>query len=87
MSKKCKNGLRILNYNEHFLILASAATGYISVSAFASLLAIPIEITSSTIWIKFYAITVEIKKARFIIKKKKKHDNIVLLGKTRLNSM
>ena len=72
MSKKCKNGLRILNYNEHFLILASAATGYISVSAFASLLGIPIEITSSAIWIKFYAITVGIKKARFIIKKKKR---------------
>ena len=34
-----------LNYNEHFVILASAVTGCISISAFASLLSIPIVIT------------------------------------------
>ena len=34
-----------LNYTDHFLILASAVTGCISISAFASLLSIPIVIT------------------------------------------
>ena len=39
MSRKHKKICITLNYIEHFLILASAITGYISISAFASLLA------------------------------------------------
>ena len=42
-----------LNYAEHCLILASATTGCISISAFASLLGIPIGITSSALELKF----------------------------------
>ena len=34
MSRKNKKVCTTLNYIEHFLILASAITGYISVSAF-----------------------------------------------------
>ena len=49
MSKKHKKICTTLNYSEHFLILASAVTGYISISAFASFLGIPIRMTSSTI--------------------------------------
>ena len=40
---------RKLNYIEHFLILAFTITGCISISTFASLLGIPIGITSSAI--------------------------------------
>ena len=39
--------LQILNYIEHFFILASLITGYISVPALVSLIGIPIGITSS----------------------------------------
>ena len=49
MSRKHEKVCTTLNYIEHFLILASAITGCISISAFASLLGIPIEITSSAI--------------------------------------
>ena len=49
MSKNYKKVCETLNYFEHFLILVSAATGCISISAFASLLGIPIRITSSVI--------------------------------------
>ena len=42
MRKKRKKFSAILNYIEHFLILASAVTGCISISAFASLLGIMI---------------------------------------------
>ena len=45
MSRKHKNVCATLNYIEHFLILAYTATGCISISAFASLIAIPIVIT------------------------------------------
>ena len=46
MSRKLKKVCTTLNYIEHFLILASTITGCISISAFASLLGIPIEITT-----------------------------------------
>ena len=61
-------------------------TGCISISAFASLIGISIGITSSAIGLKLLAITAGIKKYKSIIKKKKKkHDKIVLLAKSKLN--
>ena len=56
---------------EHFLILISTITGCIS--AFASLLGIPIGITSSAVGLKTSAITEEIKKYRLIIQKRKRN--------------
>ena len=57
------------NYIEHFT-LASTITGCISISAFASLTNIPIEITSSAIGLKICVIAAEIKKYKSTIKKK-----------------
>ena len=75
MSKKHKKVCTTLNYIEHFLILGSTITGCVSISAFASLVGIPIGIASSTIGLKICVITAEIKKYKSIIKKKrKKHD-------------
>ena len=51
-----------LNYVEHFCVLSSAVTGYISVSVFISLLGILIGSTSSAIVVKISAITTRIKK-------------------------
>ena len=52
------------------------------------LLGIPIGITSSAIGSKICARAAGIKKYRSIIKKKKKkHDKIVLLAKSKLNSI
>ena len=49
---------------------------------------IPIEITSSSIGLKICAIASGIKKYKSIIKKeKKKHDKIVFLAKSKLNSI
>ena len=83
--RKHKKVCTTLNYIEHFLILVSTITGCISMSAFSSLLGIPIGSTSSAIGLKFCAITAEIKKYKSIIKKQK-HDKIVLLAKSNLNS-
>ena len=83
-----KRFVQFVNYIEHFLILASTITGCVSISAFASLIGIPIGITSSAIGLKICAITAGIKKYKSIIKKKKKkHDKIVLLAKSKLNSI
>ena len=49
MSKKQKNVCTTLNYFEDFLILASTVSGCVSISAFASLVGIPIRIMSSAI--------------------------------------
>ena len=51
------------------------------------MLGVPVGITSSEIGLKIYAITAGIKKYKSIIKKKKKkHDRVVLLAKSKLNS-
>ena len=44
---KYKRVCTSVNYIEHLLILASAVTGCVSISAFASLVCTPIEITNS----------------------------------------
>ena len=88
MSKRHKKVCTNLNYIEHFLIVASKITGCISISAFSSLIGIPLGITSFAIGLKICAITAGIKKYKSIIKKnKKKHDKIVLLAKSKLNSI
>ena len=87
MSRKHKNVCTTLNYIEDFLISASTNTARISITAFASLLDILTGITSSAIRVKTCAIAVGIKKYRSIIKKKKKnHDKVVLLAKSKSNS-
>ena len=78
MTEKYKKTCKYLNYVENLLILVSTVTAWVSISAFASLVTIPVGITSSAVGIKNCAITVGIKTYKLIIKKKKKHDKIVL---------
>ena len=88
MSKKHQKVCRVLNYIDHSFIVISAITGCVSISAFASLVRIPIGIASSTIGLTICVINAGIKKYKSIIKKrKKKHDKIVLLAKSKLNSI
>ena len=89
MNIKYEKVCTTLNYIENVLVLASAITGCISVSAFASfLLLTSIGITSSVIKLKTGAIAAKIKKYKLTIKKRKqKHEKIVLLAKSRLNSI
>ena len=57
------------------LILVSTVTDCVSISALASLVCVPVGITSSAVGIKICAITAGIKNYKSIIKKKKKkHD-------------
>ena len=64
-----------LNHIEHLLILASAVTGCVSNSAFASLLGVFIGTASFAVESKICAITAGIKKHKSIIKKKKNKYN------------
>ena len=88
MKEKYKKTCKYLNYVEQILILVSTVTGCISISASASLVAVPVGITSSSLSRNISAITAGIKKYKSITKKKKKKlDTIVLLGKNKSNTI
>ena len=86
LSERYKKTCKYLNHVKHLLILASTITICVSISAFTSLVCVPVGITSSAVGIKICAITAGIKNFKSIIKKKKE-DEIVLLGKTKLNTI
>ena len=87
MSKRDKKVCATLNYIEHIIILVSTITRCILISAFASLIGIPIGITRYSIGLKIYAIAAAVyKNYKSIAKKKKnKHGKIELLPKSKLN--
>ena len=88
MSNKHKNICGILNNIECLLILVSTVTGCVSISAYVSLVGIPVGIASSVVGLKICVKTTGIKKYKSIIKKKKKkHDKIVLLAKSKVNNI
>ena len=88
MRKKYKKVSRVPSFIEKVLILASAVTEYASISALASLVGSFVPILSSALELKIWAQTAWAKTYKSIIKKKiKRHDKIVLLSKTKLNSM
>ena len=64
------------------LILVSTVTGCLTISAFASLVCVPVGITSSVVGIKICTIAAWMKNYKSVIKKKKKkHDKIIFLEK------
>ena len=77
MTNKRLNVYRVLNYIEHLLILVSIVTGCISNFDFASLVSIPIAVTSPAVGLKICVITSGIKK----------HKSVLLLAKSKLNGI
>ena len=72
-----------MNYIEHLLIVIFTITGCVSISAFAFLVGIHIEIMNSAVGLKVCAVTAGTRKYKSTIKKKKKrHDKIALLAKS-----
>ena len=85
MSNKNKKICVTLNYIECILTLVFTV---FTISPFASFVNIPTGCMRSTFGLNIFAIIARIKKYKTIIKKKKKkHDEIVLLAKTKLNSI
>ena len=71
MSRKRKKVCASLNHFKDFLFLASAITGCISISSFASLISSPIRVTDSIKGLKTCAIAAGIKRYKSIVKKRK----------------
>ena len=88
VTDKYKKTCNYLNYVEHLLISVSTVTGCVLISAFTSLVCVPVGITSFAVGTKICTITAGIKKYNSIMKKKKKKNNkIVLIGKDKLNTI
>ena len=86
ISEKHEKVSRPLKYFEYFLVFISAVSACVSISTFASIVAVPVGIASSAIGTKI-CITGGIKKYQSTInKKRKKHNKIVLLAKTKFNT-
>ena len=80
--------MQALNYFGHFLISVSVVSGCVSISAFALSVGVPVDITSFALGLKICTITAGIKKYKSIIKTKmKNHNKVVLLAKTKLNTI
>ena len=75
MSKKLSKYISFFNYFEKSLIILSVASGSISIASFATVIGIPIGIRSSK------------KLLKATINKEKKHQKIVMLATSKLNSI
>ena len=87
MSKKYEKDCRVWSHIEYLLMLIFAVTGYVSISAFASLVGILVGIMSSAIELKICVIISGIKYKFIIKKKKKRYDKKVLWTKSKVNKV
>ena len=78
----------VFKYIEKLLILVPAGTRCVSVFALASWIGIPIGIGSATVAKRVCAIAAINEKSKSVIKKKvEKHDKIILLLRTKFNTI
>ena len=74
--RSTKKNFGVFSYNEHIIALVSTVTGCVSISAFASLVSIPVGITSSAVVVKICCvITAGIKNNKSIIRKRRENLN------------
>ena len=84
MPSRCK----VLNYLDHFLVFVSIIMNYVTTSVWASLVGVPVGTAGFTAGLRIFSFTSGIKKYKSTIKKKrKKHDHVVLLAKTKLSTI
>ena len=70
------------------MIVLSVTTGGVSIASFATVIGIPIEITSASLSFAFSLCTELVKKLlKATRNKKKKHNKIVMLARSKLNSI
>ena len=87
MSEMHEKGCRVLSFIDYSLIAISTVTGCVFISAFSSLVDIPIGITSSQLDYNLCNNHRNKKEKTIITKKKKNHDKIALLAISKLNSI
>ena len=88
MSKKLSKYIVAFDFIHKTLIVLPATSGGISIISFTSVIGIPAEITNASFTLIFsLAIRIIKKLLKVTRKKKKKHNKIVILAKSKLNSI
>ena len=88
MSKNISKYIASFEYFDKSLIVLSVATGSISIASFATAIGAPAEIMSAGFSLAFSITKGFVKKfLKTIRNKKKKHNKIVMLARSKLNSI
>ena len=88
MSKRLSKDIASFNYFDNSLIVLSVTTGSVSTASFATVIGAPVGIVSASFSLAFAVSTGIIKKLlKTTTNKKKKHNKIVMLARSILNSM
>ena len=86
--KKLNKYVTVFDYIEKILIVLSATSGGVSINSFTSIIGAPVGIASSSFTLIFSLATGIVKKLLNITRnKKKKHDKILMLAKSKLNNI
>ena len=87
-SKTLSKYVAAFDYIDKILIVLSATTGGVSICSFTSIVGAPVGIASASFTLIFSLTTGIVKKLLNITRnKKKKHDKILMLAKSKLNSI
>ena len=88
MSKNLSKYIDSFEYLDKSFIVLSVSTGSISIVSFATAIGMPVGIMSATCSLAFSTTTGFVKKfLKTIRNKKKKHNEIVMLARSKLNSI
>ena len=88
MSKSLSKYIASFDYFDKSLIVLSVATGSISIASFATVIGAPVGIMSASCSLAFSITTGFVKKfLKTTRNKKKKHNKIVMLARSKLNSI
>ena len=88
MSKKLSKYIAVFGYVDKTLIVLSAASGGISIISFTSVIGVPAGLANASFTLVFSLTTGIIKKLLQVTRmKKKKHNKIPMLAKSKLNSI
>ena len=88
MSKRLSKYIALFAYFEKSLIVLSVTTGSISIASFATVIGAPVGMMSASCSLAFSITTGFVKKfLKTIRNKKKKHNKIVMLARSKLNSI
>ena len=87
-SKKLRKYVAVFDYVDQALIVLSATSGVVSIISFTNIVGAPVGIASASFLLFFSLTTGTVKKILNIARnKKKKHDKILMLAKSKLNSI
>ena len=88
MSKRVSKYIAAIDYIDKTLIILSATHGGVSIISFTSIVGVPVGIASAGFNFVFSLTTgITMKRLKITRNKKKKHNEIVMLAKSKLNSI